>query len=157
MTAHATRWRRAVRRVVAVAGLVLLAVTGVGCGQTGSATTRIDEAEDEIVQLVEAITEAVELEVTLDRPLGSRSRCQAATGAGASNAITRRGPVPATDEPVGRAAAILLGAGYELVDAPELGEGIFARRDGIRITVFVDAPTDQLAIDANTGCRALPR
>jgi hypothetical protein len=151
----ASRSRRG--RSLPVVAAVLAAVVLSACGQTGGATTRIDEAEVEIEQLVEAITAAVDLEVTLDRPLGTRQRCTLPTGEGASNSITRRGPLPDVEEPVGRAAALLLEAGYELVDAPDLGEGVFGRRDGIRVTVFVDAPTQQLAIDANTACRALPR
>jgi hypothetical protein len=147
------RRRRAVT-VVAVA----LALTLAGCGRTGEATTRIDQAEAEIDELVDAIVEATGLEVTQERELGARQRCQQVTGdEGASNSRSVRGPLPPGDDPVGPGAGVLVGAGYELVDSPELGEGVFGRRDGIRVTVFVDAPTQQLAVDANTGCRPLPR
>jgi hypothetical protein len=136
-------------------GLVA-AVLLAGCSQAGSATTRIDQAEDEIELVSARIVEEVGLEVTVDRPLRSRSRCQLAGGRdGASNALSLRGPIPALDDPIGRAAATLIESGYELIDS-DIGEGVFGRRDGIRITVIVDLPTQQLAIDANTGCRPQP-
>jgi outer membrane murein-binding lipoprotein Lpp len=145
-------------RQVLVVAAVSLGLALAGCGRTGEATTRIDQAESEIDELVDAIVVATGLEVTQERELGSRQRCQQVTGdEGASNSRSVRGPVPPGDDPVGPGASVLVGAGYELVDTPELGEGVFGRRDGIRITVFVDAPTQQLAVDANTGCRPLPR
>ena len=127
-----------------------------GCEQAGSATTRIDQAEVEIEELVDRIVAEIGLEVTSDVPLGSRRPCQQrGLGEGASNALSRRGPLPDIDDPVGRSAAILVEAGYELVDS-DLDAGVFGRRDGIRITVVEDAPTAELAIDANTGCRPFP-
>lgn len=143
-------------RAGAFAGALLLAGSLAGCGQTGSATTRIDQAEAEIELLVDRIVEAIGLEVTSDQPLGSRRPCQQrGLGDGASNSLSRRGPIPSIDDPVGRSAAVLVEAGYELVDS-DLGEGVFGRRDGIRITVIADPPTAELAIDANTGCRPFP-
>jgi hypothetical protein len=134
-----------------VAALVLAA-----CDTAGSATVRIDQAEDELERLTADIAEAVELEVTAERPLGSRSRCQLPGGReGAANSLSLRGPLPESTDPVGRAAAMLIEAGYELVDS-DLDDGVFGRRDGIRVTVMSDRPTRQLAIDANTGCRPLP-
>ncbi len=141
----------------AVVAWLLVVTAAVGCVDTGSASTTIDAAELEIEQLADRITEAIDLEVTREQPLRARTRCQLPTGVGASNALSRRGPMPSVDDPLGRSAAIVLEAGYQLVDTPEIGEGIFGRRDGIRITVLVDAPTDQLVLDANTGCRLLPR
>ena len=137
-------------------GAVLAAALLAGCGQTGSATTRIDEAETEIEDLADAIVEAVSLEVTSDRPLGSRGRCDLVTGAvGATNDLSRRGPIPEVDDPLGRASAEMVAVGYELVPSDRPDE-VFGRRDGIRITVAIDRPTGQLAIDAATSCRALP-
>ena len=133
------------------AALVLTA-----CDATGAATTRIDEAEIEIEEVTAAIAEVVGLEVTDERPLGPRSRCELADGrAGAANSLSIAGPIPDTDEPTEHSAAVLVDAGYQLVDA-DLGDGVFGRRDGIRITVIVDHPTGQLRIDANTACRRLP-
>lgn len=127
----------------------------VGCGQTGSATTRIDEAEDEIVMLADELVDLLGLEVAVDRPLGARRGCDLVTGArGASNSLARRGPLPQIDDPVGRAGAHLDAAGYELVAGGGRDE-VFGRRDGIRITVFADRATGQLAIDAATACRPL--
>lgn len=138
-----------------VLGSMLVAALS-GCGQTGSATTRIDQAEVEIEELVDRIVESIGLEVTSDQPLGSRRPCQQrGLGDGASNALSRRGPIPDIDDPVGRSAAILVEAGYELIDS-DLDAGVFGRRDGIRITVIEDVPTAELAIDANTGCRPFP-
>lgn len=136
----------------AVVGALVLSA----CGQTGSATTHIDEAEAEIEALADDIVEALEFEVTTERPLGTRESCELVTGAqGASNSLSRRGPVPEVDDPLGRASAQLDAAGYELIPGDRPDE-VFARRDGIRFTVVVDEPTGQLAIDAATACRALP-
>jgi hypothetical protein len=143
-----------VRRAVGVVGLLALAV--VGCGQTGEATTRIDEAEAEIEALTAEIVELMELEVTVDRPLGRRERCELVTGApGASNRLSVRGPIPDVDDPLGRAGAVLSRNGYELIGGDRPDE-VFGRRDGIRITAAIDPPTGQVSIDAVTACRALP-
>lgn len=144
------------RRVAAGAALAVLAVA---CDQTGSAITRIDEAEAEILELTATIAEAVSLETNAEPELGRRRECSLPThDDGATNALSLRGALPDVDDPIGRASAILVEAGYQLIDSEEeLGEGVFGRRDGIRITVVVDAAVDQLAIDAGTGCRPLPR
>lgn len=136
-------------------GLVVLGLAG--CERTGEATTRIDEAEAEIVEVADAIVDAVELEVRRDEQLGRRQRCTRVTGnEGASNELGRYGPLPDVDDPLGRAGAVLVDHGYELRDS-DLDDGIFGRRDGIRITVVADRATGELAIDADTACRALPR
>lgn len=150
----ATRGTLRARQGVAAASLACLLVA---CGQVGGATTRIDAAEEEVERIVDAITDEIGLQVTFAQPLGSRARCELATGEGASNTLARRGPLEGTVDAIDRAASILVDRGYELVASPDLGEGVFGRRDGIRITVFVDVPTRQLAIDAATGCRPLPR
>lgn len=134
-----------------VAAVLLL----VGCDATGSATTRIDEAEAEIEAVTAAIADAVGLEVTDEQPLGVRVPCELADGrTGAANSLALSGPVPDVDDPTGRSSSVLVDAGYQLVDA-DLGDGVFGRRDGIRITVVADHPTGQLRIDANTACRRL--
>jgi hypothetical protein len=128
-----------------------------GCGRAGEETTRIDEAEVEIVEVVDAIVEAVALDVAREEQLSSRVGCElVTTGEGASNEIGRYGPMPQVDDPVARASAVLVEHGYELRDS-DLEEGVFGRRDGIRITVVADRATGELAIDANTGCRPLPQ
>lgn len=139
------------------AGLVLALVL-VACGQTGSATTRIDEAEAEVEGIIADIVESTSLDLDVDPEFGSRSSCSLPTGGeGAANALSLRGALPEVDDPIGRASAVLIAQDYELVDSEEeIGQGVFGRRDGIRITVVVDGPTDQLAIDANTGCRPPP-
>lgn len=151
-----SRWgARSVRRlVVGLAAALLLAA----CDQTGSATTRIDGAEAEIESIVEDVVEAVSLDVDEVPTVGRRSSCQRLTqDQGAENALSLRADLPDVDDPIGRASAVLVESGYELVDSEEaIGEGVFGRRDGIRITVVVDEPTGQLAIDADTGCRPPP-
>jgi hypothetical protein len=137
--------------------IALLALLLAGCGQTGDATTRIDEAEEEIVALTDEIIELMELEVTVEQPLGRRGRCELVTGSpGATNRLSARGPIPDVDDPLGRAAAVLSRNGYELIDGDRPDE-VFGRRDGIRITVALDPPTSQVSVDASTACRALPR
>jgi hypothetical protein len=141
------RWRTA---------RLLAAVVVLGGCDAGGSAVRIDQGEDELERLATAIVETVELEVTSERPLGSRSRCELPGGReGAANSLSVRGPVPEVSDPIGRGAAVLVDAGYELVDS-DLREGVFGRRDGMRVTVMIDRPTGQLAVDAHTGCRPLP-
>jgi hypothetical protein len=141
------------RGVVAVA---LFAMSVAGCGQLGSATTRIDAGEAELEQVVADIVETLELEVTRERPFGSRGSCTLVTNAeGASNSFSLGGPQPEVDDVLGRATAVLAAAGYEIIQ-DDREEEVFGRRDGLRITVLEDGPTGELAIDANTGCRPLP-
>jgi hypothetical protein len=143
------------RGTVGAVGLV--AALLVGCGQTGEATTRIDEAEQEIEELTDEIIDLIELEVAVEQPLGRRDRCELVTGQpGAVNRLSARGPIPDVDDPLGRAAAVLSRNGYELIDG-ERPDEVFGRRDGIRITVAIDPPTGQISVDASTACRALPR
>jgi hypothetical protein len=137
--------------IAVVAAAAVLA----GC-DTGSATTTIAEAETEIEELTADIADAVGLEVSSETPLGQRSRCSLVTGAeGASNDVGLVGPQPATDDPLGRAAALLAEVGYDLVDADLDDPAVFGRRDGIRITVVAESATDRLVIDGATGCRPL--
>lgn len=137
--------------------VALAALVAGGCGQIGSATTRIDAGEDELEGLVAEVVEAVSLEVTTERPFGRRESCTLVnTDPGASSSLSLSGPLPEIDDALGRSAALLDAAGYELVQSSRTGE-VFARRDGLRITVVEDLPTGQLAIDAATGCRALPK
>lgn len=143
------------RQVVRVVAMLAVASL-VGCGQFGSATTRIDEGEAELEGLVADIVDAVSLEVTTEQPFGGRSRCTLVTNAsGASNRFSLSGPLPEVDDVLGRASAVLLAADYEIVSSDRDDE-VFGRRDGLRITVVEDGATGQLAIDAATGCRALP-
>lgn len=144
---------RSTRHLLAVL-LVALAVSG--CGRTGEETTRIDEAEAEVLSLVDDMVEALELPVVEPPTFGRRERCELVTGVGgAASALRLRTPLPSVDDPLGRAAAVLVGGGYQLIEG-QLDEGVFGRRDGIRITVVPDPPTGELAIDAGTGCRPLP-
>lgn len=140
-----TRW-------IAVLTLVLLAA----CSRLGEETIRIDEAEEEIVRLTDEIVAAIDLEVTSARTLGPRERCElVTTDTGAANRVGFRGPIPAGVPVLERAAAILTDAGYQLVPGDSEDE-LFGRRDGLRITVLVDRPASQVAIDGNTACRPLP-
>jgi hypothetical protein len=141
-------------RVVALALAVLVLV---GCSRFGEATIRIDEAEAELAALVDEVVEATGMAVTSDEPFGERSRCQlVTTDTGASNRSSVRGPVPDTPDLLERAAAVLTEAGYVLVPGGD-PEEIFGRRDGLRLTVAIDRGTGEVAIDANTDCRPLPR
>jgi len=138
-----------------LAGLAVV-VALAGCGRTGEETTRIDQAEAEVLGLVAEMLEALELPVSESATFGRWTGCDLVTGArGASSSLGLRTPFPAVDDPLGRAAAVLVGGGYQLVEG-QLKEGVFGRRDGIRITVVPDRPTGELAIDAGTSCRPLP-
>lgn len=142
---------------VLLAVLLLAAAVLVGCSRFGEATIRIDEAEEEIVALTDEIIEAIGLEVTSTRPLGAREDCELPTASdGASNRLSVRGPIPEDVEVLDAAAAVLSQADYELVPGDRPDE-LFGRRDGIRITVALDRGTGEVAIDANTACRPLPR
>jgi hypothetical protein len=56
---------------------------------------RIDEAEQEIVRLADEIVASTGLEVTSAQTLGRREPCElVTTGAGASNRVSFRGPIP---------------------------------------------------------------
>lgn len=145
---------RPVRRWVAFAALAAVMLTG--CGQVGSATTRIDAGEDELEGMVVDIVETLGLQVATERPFGTRGRCTLVTDApGASNSLSLSGPLPEIDDALGRSAAVLSAAGYEIIQSDRPTE-VFGRRDGLRITVIEDRAAGQLAIDAATGCRALP-
>ena len=139
--------------VLLLAAAALLA----GCSRFGEATIRIDEAEEEIVALTDEIIEVVGLEVTSATPLGQRQPCELVTASnGASNRLSARGPIPEEVDVLDAAAAVLTEANYQLVPGDRPDE-LFGRRDGIRITVALDRATDEVAIDASTACRALPR
>jgi hypothetical protein len=136
--------------------LALIGLLASGCGQVGSATTRIDAGEAELEEVVADIVDAVSLEVTRERPFGTRGRCERVNGeAGATNSFSLGGPQPEVGDVLSRATAVLAAAGYELIQG-ERDDEVFGRRDGLRITVVEDGPTGELAIDAHTGCRALP-
>lgn len=140
-----------------LAALLLAAVVLAGCSRFGEATIRIDEAEEEIVALTDEIIEVIDLEVTRATPLGDRRRCELVTASdGAANRLSARGPIPEDVDVLDAAAAVLTGANYQLVPGDRPDE-LFGRRDGIRITVALDRATDEVAIDASTACRALPR
>lgn len=149
--------RRGGARRAALLGLVLVALALSGCSRFGEATIRIDEAEEEIVALTDEIVGVIGLEVTSSTPLGQREPCELVTAAdGASNRLSVRGPIPGDVDVLNAAAAVLTEANYQLVPGDRPDE-LFGRRDGIRITVALDRATDEVAIDANTACRALPR
>lgn len=140
-----------------VAALTLVLVLLSACARFGEATIRIDQAEDEIVRLTDEIAATVELEVTSASPLGRRDRCElVTTGQGASNRVSLRGPIPDGVPVLERSAAILTDAGYQLVPG-ESEDELFGRRDGLRITVVLDRPAGEVAIDGNTACRPLER
>jgi hypothetical protein len=137
--------------------LLVLVLVLFGCSRFGEATIRIDQAEAELAGLVEEVVAAIDLEVTTASPFGARSRCQlVTTETGAANRASVRGPVPETTDLLERAAAVLTDAGYVLVPG-EQPEEVFGRRDGLRLTVAIDRGTSEVAIDANTDCRPLPR
>lgn len=144
---------RRARMLVAVAALAVAA-----CGQTGGETTRIDQAETEVTQILDDIAEQLQIDADEVDEFGQPNPCElVTTGTGWSNNVSLRTEVPDVDDPIGRSSAVLVDAGYQLVDSEEeLGEGVFGRRDGIRITVVLDHATDELAIDAHTGCRPAP-
>ncbi len=142
---------------VLLAVALVLAIALAGCSRFGEATIRIDEAEEEIVALTDELIEVIGLEVTSATPLGQRQPCELVTASdGAANRLSVRGPIPEDVDVLDAAAAVLSAANYELVPGDRPDE-VFARRDGIRITVALDRATDEVAIDANTACRALPR
>lgn len=145
------------RAAVRVGALALTVLVLVGCSRFGEATIRIDEAEAELARLTEELVEVLGLEVTTAAPFAARSRCQlVTTETGASNRSSVRGPIPDTPDLLERAAAVLTEAGYVLVPGEE-PEEVFGRRDGLRLTVAIDRGTGEVAIDANTDCRPLPR
>ena len=145
------------RRGTAGALVLVVLLAGSACARVGEATIRIDQAEEEIVRLTDEIAAAVELEVTSASPLGPRDRCElVTTGQGASNRVSLRGPIPDGVPVLERGAAILTEAGYQLVPG-ESEDEVFGRRDGLRITVVLDRPAGQVAIDGNTACRPLER
>ena len=136
---------------------VLLLLLLTACSRVGEATIRIDQAEEEIVRLTDEIVAATELEVTSATPLGRRGRCElVTTGQGASNRVSLRGPIPEGVPVLERSAAILTEAGYQLVPG-ESEDELFGRRDGMRITVLLDRPAGEVAVDGNTACRPLER
>lgn len=150
------RPRRPSPRGAARLGTVVLLVLLSACSRLGEATIRIDEAEAEIVRLTDEIVDATDLEVTSARTLGPREGCELVTpGEGAANRVSFRGPIPEGVPVLERAAAILTEAGYQLV--PSGDDEVFGRRDGLRITVLIDRPAGEVAIDGNTACRPLER
>jgi hypothetical protein len=144
-------------RLGALLAMALLVVSPAACSRLGEATIRIDEAEQEIVRLADEIVASTGLEVTSAQTLGRREPCElVTTGAGASNRVSFRGPIPEGVPVLERAAAILTDAGYQLVPG-ESEDELFGRRDGVRITVLMDRPAGEVAIDGNTACRPLER
>jgi hypothetical protein len=144
-------------RLGCLLAVALLLVSPAACSRLGEATIRIDEAEQEIVRLADEIIASTGLEVTSAQPLGRREPCElVTTGSGASNRVSFRGPIPDGVPVLERAAAILTDAGYQLVPG-ESEDELFGRRDGLRITVVMDRPAGEVAIDGNTACRALER
>ena len=142
--------------VLALVLVLVLAPLAAGCGQIGASTTRIDAAEAEVDALIDELVAELDVEVVDDRPFGVRERCeQAGLGPGLSNTRSLRTTMSAADDAVQRVSAVLTGAGYG-IDRADRGEGVFARRDGIRIAVLFDPPRDRTEIDANTGCRPAP-
>lgn len=134
----------------------ILALAVVACGQIGASTTRIDEAEAEVDALLDEVVDVLNVEVVDDRPFGVRDRCeQPGLGPGMSNTRSLRATMPVAEDAVQRVSAVLTGAGYG-IDRADRGEGVFARRDGIRIAVLFDPARDRTEIDANTGCRPAP-
>ncbi len=136
-----------------LAVLVVLSLLAIACGRTGEATIRLGQAEDEVVEVVDALVEAMQLDVTQRQELGTPGRCELVTGqTGGSNATAVRAPIPDVDDLLGRASAVLVQAGFELVDG-ELDDGVFGRRAGMRVTVVAEESTGRVMIDAHTGCR----
>jgi hypothetical protein len=152
--------RRSIRplvRLLCLLAVALLVVPLAACSRLGEATIRIDEAEQEIVRLADEIVASAGLEVTSARPLGRREPCElVTTGTGAANRLSFRGPIPEGVPVLERAAAILTDAGYQLVPG-ETEDELFGRRDGLRITVVMDRPAGEVAVDGNTACRPLER
>ncbi|MFW5934148.1 MAG: hypothetical protein ACOCT8_05410 [Actinomycetota bacterium] len=149
MHSQATR----ARATAVLLGALALVLALAGCGRTGEATIHYDEGRAELEGLLDDLEEAMELEVLNHRPFGPPEPCDLPTaddGATSSSSVQAR--IPAVDDPIARASAVLVDAGYDLTDEG-LDEGVFARRAGMRITVEVDRAVEQLLIDASTGCR----
>lgn len=149
-----------VRTVVAVVRTVVLVLVmslGMfGCDRIGDATTRIDDAEAEVDALVVELVDALDVEVESERAFGTRERCeQPGLGPGLSNTRSLRATLPDAPDAVQRTSAVLTDAGYTITDA-DRGEGVFARRDGIRLAVLFDPVRSSTEIDVNTGCRPAP-
>jgi hypothetical protein len=151
------RSERPLGRLGSLLAVALLVVSLAACSRLGEATIRIAEAEQEIVRLADEIVASTGLEVTSARPLGRREPCElVTTDTGAANRVSFRGPIPEGVPVLERAAAILTDAGYQLVPG-ETEDELFGRRDGLRITVVMDRPAGEVAVDGNTACRPLER
>lgn len=145
---------RAFARTVLLGALALVLVLA-GCGRTGEATIHYDEGRAELEGLLVDLEEALELEVIDRSGFPPPEPCDLPTaddGATSSSSVQAR--IPEVDDPIERASAVLVEAGYDLTDEG-LDEGVFARRAGMRITVEVDRAVEQLLINASTGCRPL--
>ncbi len=133
--------------------MLVLAVAAAGCGRTGEATIRLNQAEDELDTITDELVEVLELDVREREDFGTPAVCDLPTaGDGAITASSLRAPLPDLDDVVARASTVLVEAGYEVTDEG-LEEGVYGRRQGIRVTVEVDRPTQQVLIDTSTGCR----
>lgn len=152
---------RVVGRVRIVRLVMLPALLGLllaACGSIGATTTRIDAAEAEVDALLAELVATLDLDVLGEQPFGRRAACeQPGLGPGFSNTRSLRATLPAAEASVAtqQAAAVLTAAGYTVTDA-DRGDGVFARRDGIRITLLLDPTRATTELDANTGCRAAP-
>ena len=133
--------------------VLVLAVAAVGCGRTGEATIRLNQAEDELDTITDELVELLELDVREREDFGRPTVCDLPTaGDGAVTDSSLRAPLPDVDDLTDRASAVLVEAGYEVTDEG-LEEGVYGRRQGIRVTVEVDRPSQQVLIDTSTGCR----
>lgn len=131
----------------------MLAVVAAGCGRTGEATVRLNQAEDELDGITDELVEVLELDVREREDFGRPEVCDLPTaGDGAVTASSLRAPMPDVDDVVARASSVLVDAGYDVTDEG-LEEGVYGRRQGIRVTVEVDRPTQQVMVDTSTGCR----
>lgn len=140
------------RRAVLV-GMVL-AVGLAACG-VGTGTLRVDEAEQEVVDVVETIVR--EAGLTGVGPVRSAplEQCQLrAGGQGLRTRVEVRGELPA--EPGALAAAfdaaasVLVERGLVLVESGVPGT-LLGQRDGVTVTIGSDGRV--LEVDALTGCR----
>lgn len=139
-----------------VAALLVAALLVVGCGSIGAATTRIDQAEAEIDELLAALVAELDLEVVEEVRFGPPRRCDhPAFGDGLSNTRSLRATLATAEDRSLRTSVLLGDAGY-VVNSADRGEGVFAGRDGIRIAVLFDDTGGRTEIDANTGCRPPP-
>jgi hypothetical protein len=141
-------------RVISAVAAVLLAVAVTGCA-VGTGTLRIDEAQEQIVDVAGEVVRAVGLDVALPVPTAALEQCTLRSGsAGLRTRLDLRAPLPDGPEAMASAfdaaAAVLVARGLVLVESGVPGT-LLGQRDGITVTIGSDGR--MLELDALTGCR----